>query len=94
MKYRNEIPYAGGTIIPRFDFSHTDASFSNIIQTDYYRNDPRNIANISLTYDKDDWNVQLFINNVNEDLYIASARSGWIGYGAPRTYGIRARMNF
>ncbi len=89
-----EIPYAGGTLTPRLAFSHTDESFSNIIQTDYFRNDPRNITDFTLSYDKDDWNVQFYIRNLTEDVYIASARAGWIGYGAPRTYGVRARMNF
>ncbi len=89
-----EIPYAGGTLTPRLAFSYTDESYSNIIQTDYYRNDPRSITNFTLAYDKDDWSVQFYIRNLTEDVYIASARGGWIGYGAPRTYGVRARMNF
>jgi iron complex outermembrane receptor protein len=89
-----EIPYAGGTLTPRLAFSHTDESYSNIIQTDYFRNEARNITDFTLAYDKDDWSVQFYIRNLTEDVYIASARAGWIGYGAPRTYGVRARMNF
>jgi len=89
-----EIPYAGGTLTPRLDFSYTDDSYSNVIQTPYYQNDARNITNFTLAYDKDDWTIQLYIRNLTEDVYIASARDGWIGYGAPRTYGMRARMNF
>ena len=89
-----EIPYAGGTLTPKIAFSYTDESYSNVIQTDYYRNDPRSITDLTLAYDKDDWTVQFYIRNLTEDVYIASAREGWIGYGAPRTYGMRARMNF
>jgi len=89
-----ELPWMGGTLTPRLNFSHTDESYSNLIQTDYYRNDPRNITDFTLAFDKDDWNIQLFIRNLSDEVYIASARGGWIGYGAPRTYGVRARMNF
>jgi iron complex outermembrane receptor protein len=89
-----EFPFAGGIVTPRVNFSHTDENYSNIIQTDYYKNDERNITDFTLAFDKDDWNVQFYIRNVFEDVYIASARAGWIGYGVPRTYGVRARMNF
>jgi len=90
-----QFPLANGAMLtPRLAWSHTDESFSNVIQTDYYRNDPRNILNLSVSYELNDWDVQFYINNINEDIYIASARAGWIGYGAPRTYGMRARMNF
>jgi iron complex outermembrane receptor protein len=34
-----EIPVAGGTLTPRLSFSHTDESYSNVIQTDYFRTD-------------------------------------------------------
>ena len=79
---------------PRLAFSHTDESYSNVIQTDYYRNDARNLTDFTLDFDKDDWTLQLYIRNLTDNVYITSARDGWIGYGAPRTYGLRARMNF
>ena len=89
-----EFPYAGGTLTPRLAYSFTDESWSSVIQTDYFRNDARNLTDFTLSYDKNDWSVQLYIRNLTDDVYIASARAGWIGYGAPRTYGMRARMNF
>lgn len=89
-----EFPWAGGTLTPRLAFSYTDESWSNVIQTDYYRNDERGITDFTLDYDRDDWTVQFYVRNLTEDTYIASARAGWIGYGAPRTYGVRARLNF
>ena len=89
-----EFPWAGGTLTPRLSYSYTDESWSNVIQTDYYRNDERSITDFTLAYDKNDWTVQFYVRNLTEDTYIASARDGWIGYGAPRTYGVRARMNF
>ena len=89
-----EIPFAGGMLTPRLAFSHTDESYSNVIQTDYYRNDARNLTDFTLDFDKDDWTLQLYIRNLTDNVYITSARDGWIGYGAPRTYGLRARMNF
>ena len=79
---------------PRLAFSHTDESWSNVIQTDYYRNDARDLTDFTLAYDKNDWTLQFYIRNLTDDVYIASARAGWIGYGAPRTYGVRARMTF
>ncbi len=89
-----EFAWMGGTLTPRLSFSHTDESYSNVIQTDYYRNDERDITDFTLAYDKDDWTVQLYIRNLTDETYIASARDGWIGYGAPQTYGLRARLNF
>jgi len=84
----------GATLTPRLQFNHTDESYSNIIQTDYFRNDPRNLTNLTVNYEQNDWTVQFYIRNLTDDVYIASARAGWIGYGAPRTYGVSARMNF
>jgi len=89
-----ELPWAGGTLTPRLAFSHTDESWSNVIQTDYFRNDERDITDFTLAYDKDDWRLQFYVRNLSDETYIASARDGWIGYGAPRTYGVRARLNF
>ena len=89
-----EFAWGGGTLTPRLAYSYTDESWSNVIQTDYYRNDERGITNLTVDYDRDDWTVQFYIRNLTEDVYIASARDGWIGYGAPRTYGVRARLNF
>ena len=89
-----EFAWMGGTLTPRLSFSHTDESWSNVIQTDYYRNDERDITDFTLAYDKDDWTVQLYVRNLTDETYIASARDGWIGYGAPQTYGLRARLNF
>ncbi len=89
-----EFAWGGGTLTPRLAYSYTDESWSNVIQTDYYRNDERGITNLTVDYDRDDWTVQFYIRNLTEDTYIASARDGWIGYGAPRTYGVRARLNF
>jgi len=84
----------GATLTPRLQFNHTDESYSNVIQTDYFRNDPRNLTNLTVNYEQNDWTVQFYIRNLTDDVYIASAREGWIGYGAPRTYGVSARMNF
>jgi iron complex outermembrane receptor protein len=89
-----ELPFGGGTLTPRLAFSHTDESWSSVFQQEYYRNDERDITDFTLAYDKDDWRLQFYVRNLGDETYIASARDGWIGYGAPRTYGVRARLNF
>ena len=57
----------GGTLTPSFSFNHSDSTYTNTLQeadNNYYRTDNRDVANFSLTYDKEDWNVQFFVNNL------------------------------
>jgi iron complex outermembrane receptor protein len=86
----------GSTLTPSLSLNHADAAFESILQqpTDrYYQTDDRDIMNASLTFDRDDWNIQLFITNVSDDLYIEGSGNS-VQYGDPRVVGVRARMSF
>jgi hypothetical protein len=76
--------------------NHADAAYENVLQqpTDrFYRTDERDVLNFSLTFDKDEWNVQLFATNVSDELYIEGSGIS-VQYGDPRVVGVRARMGF
>lgn len=81
-----EFAFTGGTLTPRISFSHTDENYSSLIQTPYYLNDARNLTNFSITYDREDWTVQAYVNNLSDDVYIVTAREHMVGYGDPRLW--------
>ena len=60
----------------------------------------RSLVDVRLTYERDNWQVEAFSNNVADKTYIASqlqnstSATGGIIYGAPRQYGLRAKVNF
>ena len=86
----------GGTLTPRLSLNHSDTAYENVLQqpTDrFYKTDERDVLNFSLTYNRDDWDVQLFATNVTDELYQEGAGPS-IMYGDPRVVGIRARMDF
>lgn len=101
LTYTVSVDYAfeldgGGTLTPRLWLNHSDKAYENVLQqpTDrFYETDERDVLNFSLTFNKDDWDVQLFATNVTDELYIEGA-GGSIMYGDPRVMGVRARMDF
>lgn len=89
----------GGTLTPALSWNHADSTYTNTLQTvgdNYYRTDERDIMNFSVTFEKDDWNVQFFATNVTDELYIEghSNSAAAVFYGDPRVVGLRARMAF
>jgi outer membrane receptor protein involved in Fe transport len=104
LTYNLSLDYAfelrnGGTITPRVSLNHSDASYTNILQSNldrYYYTDERDVVNFSLTYNKDDWDVQLFATNITDETYIEGADTSGnaVLYGDPRVVGVRARMGF
>ena len=87
-------PFGNGTLTPRLDYSYTDDNYSNLDQQDFNKQDERKLTNISLTYEDENWTVQAYINNLTDELYVASARLQQVLYGNPRTYGVRAKYSF
>jgi iron complex outermembrane receptor protein len=86
----------GGTITPRLSLNHSDEAYESVLQqpTDrYYTTDERDILNIAITYEKDDWTLQLFGTNITDKLYLEGAGNSVL-YGDPEVWGFRARMNF
>jgi iron complex outermembrane receptor protein len=87
----------GATVTPMVSLNHSDTAFSSILQQpgdNYYTTDARDLVNVSITYVKDDWNVQLFGTNVTDDLYIEGVTGSNVLYSDPQVWGVRARMDF
>lgn len=86
----------GGTLTPRLSLNHSDSAYESVLQqsTDrYYETDARDLVNLSVTWSKNNWDIQAFGTNVTNELYIEGAGSS-VMYGEPRVVGIRARMDF
>jgi outer membrane receptor protein involved in Fe transport len=89
----------GGALTPRVSLNHSDETVTNILQLPgdtYYNTEERDIVNVSLTYAKDDWSVQAFVNNVTDELFIEGlgGDAGFVVYGDPRTAGVRISKSF
>ena len=86
----------GGTITPRLSLNHSDWAYESVLQqpTDrFYKTDERDIWNIAITYEKDDWTLQIFGTNITDELYLEGAGNSVL-YGDPEVWGFRARMDF
>ena len=90
---------AGGTLTPSLSLNHSDWTYTNTLQRPddrYYRTDARDVLNFSLSYKKDNWDVQLYATNLSNELYIEghSNDGSSVLYGDPKVVGVRARMQF
>jgi iron complex outermembrane receptor protein len=90
---------SGATLTPALSFNHADSTYTNTLQRpddNYYRTDDRDMVSLSVTYDRDPWNIQFFANNVTDETFIEghSTTGAAAFFGDPRTVGIRARMQF
>jgi iron complex outermembrane receptor protein len=104
LTYRLGFDYAfqlsnGATLTPALSFNYADTTYTNTLQRPddrYYRTDEREVLNFSVSFEKDDWDLQLFATNVSDEVYIEghSNNGGAVFYGDPRVVGIRARMQF
>jgi iron complex outermembrane recepter protein len=89
----------GGALTPRVSLNHSDETVTDILQLPgdtYYNTEKRDIVNVSLTYEKDDWSVQAFVNNVTDELFIEGVAGDavFVVYGDPRTAGVRIGRSF
>jgi hypothetical protein len=63
----------------------------------FYRIDSRELVNFSLTYEREDWDIQAFCTNCADEAYIAAIEGGTgnrMIYGNPRSAGVRFRKDF
>src|SRR5690606_33130829 len=94
------IPVGTVDITPRLQWSHISdqwatpfPSFSTLVPS-------RDLLDARVTADFGRYQVEAFVNNLTDEVYIAtqiqnsSSADGGIIYGAPRTYGIRLRVEF
>jgi iron complex outermembrane receptor protein len=89
----------GGTLTPALSYNYAESTYTNTLQRledRYYRTDDRQVLNLSVSYQRDDWDLQFFVNNLSDELYIEghSNTGSAVFYGDPRVVGIRARMEF
>ena len=86
----------GGTLMPRLSYRYADENYTSILQVpgeNYYTRDKVEIFDLSLTYERGDWQIQTYLNNVTDEVYVTNAGNNLL-YGDPRTAGVRARMSF
>jgi iron complex outermembrane receptor protein len=89
----------GGTLTPSISLNHSDSAYSSIVQRPgdiFYTTGERDLLNLNLTYERDDWTVQLFGTNISDEVFIEGQSNNGqaVLYGDPETWGIRARMDF
>jgi iron complex outermembrane recepter protein len=86
----------GGTLTPRLSLSHSDSAYESVLQqpTDrFYQTDKHDVLNVSVTWNRDQWDIQAFGTNVTNETFLVGAGNSVL-YGAPRVLGLRARMSF
>jgi iron complex outermembrane receptor protein len=90
----------GGRLTPRVQWSHVGSQLATPFPTVATLVPSRSLVDVRLTYERDNWQVEAFSSNVADKTYIASqlqnstSATGGIIYGAPRQYGLRAKVNF
>ncbi len=82
----------GGVLDPRITYSYTAAQYASFFQIPFYELGPRHIWNAALTYDVNQWDAELYINNFTNEVYLTGAAP--VYYGAPEQMGIRVRRDF
>ena len=92
---------SGATLTPRISFSHADEAVTSILEYPgdrYFHSEERDIVNFSLTYEKNDWSVQVFATNVTDEVFIEGSTVDGAGngvtYGDPQVIGVRVGMDF
>ncbi len=89
-----------GRLTPRVQWSYVGRQIATPFPSAVTIVPSRNLIDLRLTYERDNWQVEAFANNATDKTYIASqiqnstSATGGIIYGAPRQYGLRARFTF
>jgi iron complex outermembrane receptor protein len=90
-------------LIPRVDFSHTDAQWSDVFDetpgdasgdTFNSRLAERNLVNATLTFKHGNLSATLWVTNLTDQHYVDSLDSNLRYPGAPRQFGVRVRQSF
>jgi iron complex outermembrane receptor protein len=89
-----------GRLTPRVQWSYVGRQIATPFPSAVTIVPSRNLIDLRLTYERDNWQVEAFANNATDKTYIATqiqnstSATGGIIYGAPRQYGVRARFSF
>jgi iron complex outermembrane receptor protein len=88
----------GKTLRPRVAFAHVDKSYASLFQSDdYFKIDARDLVNVSLNYETESWELQVYCNNCSDQHYIAAVEGGTgnrVIYGDPESVGVRFHKRF
>lgn len=86
----------GATLSPRIDYSHIDESYTSIFNNEALgdRLEARNLVNLKLTYQVDDWTLAAYAMNATDQTYIAAVNAGLRYAGPPRQIGLNLVKTF
>jgi iron complex outermembrane receptor protein len=94
------IPVGSLDITPRLQWSHISDQYATPFPSFNTLVPKHDLLDARVTADFGRYQVEAFVNNLTDEVYIAtqiqnsSSADGGIIYGAPRTYGIRLRVEF
>jgi iron complex outermembrane receptor protein len=92
-----ELALSGGaTLTPRIDYSHIGEAFTSIFNNAALgdRLEARNIVNLKLTYQVNDWTLAAYALNATDQTYIAAINAGLRYAGPPRQIGLNLMRTF
>lgn len=86
----------GATLTPRIDYSHIGESWTSIFNNAALGDqlEARNLVNLKLTYQVDDWTLAAYALNATDQTYIAAVNAGLRYAGAPRQIGLNLMRTF
>jgi len=86
----------GATLTPRIDYSHIGESWTSIFNNEARgdRLEARNLVNLRLTYQRDDWTLAAYAVNATDQTYIAAINAGLRYAGPPRQFGLNLTRTF
>ena len=89
------------SVTPRLQWSHTDTQYVTPFQSSLTVVPSYDLFNARVSIEfEDDYLLELFANNLTNETYIgtqiqnSTSADGGIIYGAPRTFGVRFKVNF
>jgi len=95
------IPTHFGAVTPRLQWSHLSSQYATPFPSANTLVPGRDLLDARLTFDFGSaYKLEAFVNNLTDETYIAtqiqnsSSADGGIIFGAPRTYGVRLRVEF
>lgn len=86
----------GATLTPRIDYSHIGEAWTSIFNNAALGDqlEARNIVNLKLTYQVNDWTLSAYALNATDQTYIAAINAGLRYAGPPRQIGLNLMRTF
>lgn len=86
----------GATLTPRIDYAHIGEAWTSIFNNAALGDqlEARNLVNLKLTYQREDWTIAAYAMNATDETYIAAVNSGLRYAGPPRQFGVNLVRTF